>query len=595
MGRLNNFLFVAMLCLLGMSTTVMGAVIFSDDFEDGIIGSQDWMVIGNTWNEHDGVLETTSANPELLSCVLTNRTSFSNFTATFNLKIITTGFDHDIRHLWFRATADDVNGLTDGYSVQFRLHSSGERQLQLYRGIYGQGPVRIAEVRPYPFVTDSWYSVKVQAAYDNIRVKVWLSTEAEPNEWDIDVVDSTYSSGRIGFGNYMQSIAQFDNLTIANLRPQLFGGTIVTWGRDNYGQGANPPSGYDFKEIDAGGFWNLALKCDGSLVAWGDNNRNQCTNLPDGNDYIAIATPGAAGLAIKSDNSLVVWGSNDSGQLVPPDTNDIKDITGGGNHCLALKLDSTLFAWGKDDEDDRCNPPDGNDYIAIAAGACHNVAIKSDGTLVAWGANDYNQCDVPEGNDFCKIACGSGSYHTVALRTDGTLEAWGRNDSNQCNVPLGDDFVDIGCGAYHSFAIKENGTTEAWGNNDWGQRDVPSIPAGFKFIKIDGGSCHSIGLIGKDPTEVIIDFIIDSVEDGTLKPVKPGKPGEGQLNALISMLWTAHDLIDAELIEEACRQLSAALAKTDGLGPPAPDFVTGPAAEELAEMIQELMAELGCE
>ena len=63
------------------------------------------------------------------------------------------------------------------------------------------------------------------------------------------------------------------------------------------------------------------------------------------------------------------------------------------------------------------------------------------------------------------------------------------------------------------------------------------------------------------------------------------------------MIWTASDLIDADLPHEACEQLSAALAKTDGLAPPAsaPDFVTGEAAHELADMIEELMQDLGCE
>ena len=63
------------------------------------------------------------------------------------------------------------------------------------------------------------------------------------------------------------------------------------------------------------------------------------------------------------------------------------------------------------------------------------------------------------------------------------------------------------------------------------------------------------------------------------------------------MVEAAGNLIDAELILDACWQLQDALAKTDGLEPPesAPDFVAGVAAEELASKIQELMTSLGCE
>jgi hypothetical protein len=99
-----------------------------------------------------------------------------------------------------------------------------------------------------------------------------------------------------------------------------------------------------------------------------------------------------------------------------------------------------------------------------------------------------------------------------------------------------------------------------------------------------------------DLIEEILDFIEDSVDKGALVPVKPGKPGQGQLGALINMVEAAGNLIDAELFLDACWQLQDALAKTDGLKPPesAPDFVAGEAAEELASKIQKLMTSLGC-
>jgi hypothetical protein len=100
-----------------------------------------------------------------------------------------------------------------------------------------------------------------------------------------------------------------------------------------------------------------------------------------------------------------------------------------------------------------------------------------------------------------------------------------------------------------------------------------------------------------DPIEQIVDFIEDSIANGRLITIKEGKAGEGQLNALIGMILTAGDLIKAEDVLSACEQLSAAMAKTDGLYPSesAPDFVAGPAASELADMIFALMQDLGCQ
>jgi hypothetical protein len=96
-----------------------------------------------------------------------------------------------------------------------------------------------------------------------------------------------------------------------------------------------------------------------------------------------------------------------------------------------------------------------------------------------------------------------------------------------------------------------------------------------------------------DPIGEILDFIDKSVADGNLAPVKPGPAGEGQLGALINMVKTAGELIKAEDMAGACGQLNAALRKTDGQATP-PDFVTGPASTELAQMIQDLMTSLGC-
>ena len=68
------------------------------------------------------------------------------------------------------------------------------------------------------------------------------------------------------------------------------------------------------------------------------------------------------------------------------------------------------------------------------------------------------------------------------------------------------------------------------------------------------------------------------------------------MNALKNMIETAGDLIDDGDIAEACVQLRDAYRKTDGLTPPEspPDFVTGDSADDLAQMILDLMASLGC-
>jgi len=94
---------------------------------------------------------------------------------------------------------------------------------------------------------------------------------------------------------------------------------------------------------------------------------------------------------------------------------------------------------------------------------------------------------------------------------------------------------------------------------------------------------------GCEPTvEDVLDFMHTSVEAGTLVGDGPGKSAEKRLNALINMVEEAERLIDEELIEEAYKQLRNAYRRTDGERRP-PDFVAGPAAPELAQLIQFLM------
>lgn len=108
------------------------------------------------------------------------------------------------------------------------------------------------------------------------------------------------------------------------------------------------------------------------------------------------------------------------------------------------------------------------------------------------------------------------------------------------------------------------------------------------------------GVVVEVPPNEQIANILDSIDgwvaNGTLAGDGPGNSAEKRLNALKNMIETAGDLIDDGDIAGACVQLEDAYRKTDGLTPPEspPDFVTGDSADDLAGMILDLMASLGC-
>jgi beta propeller repeat protein len=91
----------------------------------------------------------------------------------------------------------------------------------------------------------------------------------------------------------------------------------------------------------------------------------------------------------------------------------------------------------------------------------------------------------------------------------------------------------------------------------------------------------------------ILQFFDESVDAGTLVGNGPGHSGPGRLKALRNMLRAVADMIKAGNVAGACQQLQDAYKRTDG-NPRPPDFVTGPAALELAAKILDLRASVGC-
>ena len=115
--------------------------------------------------------------------------------------------------------------------------------------------------------------------------------------------------------------------------------------------------------------------------------------------------------------------------------------------------------------------------------------------------------------------------------------------------------------------------------------------AGQDSVNLEGVGVEASG----EPVTIakILDFFDASVADGKLFGCGPGKSADGRLKALRNMIEAAGDLIAAGDYEVACQQLQDAYDRCDGEFPP-PDFVEGDAADDLATMILELMADLVC-
>jgi hypothetical protein len=178
----------------------------------------------------------------------------------------------------------------------------------------------------------------------------------------------------------------------------------------------------------------------------------------------------------------------------------------------------------------------------------------------------------------------SGATHEITWSSEGDIE----NVKIDYSINNGADWKEI------------EASTENDGSYSW---EVPCETSNECLVRIsdaDNGAsdvCDAVfSIFCKLPPDIdaILNFFDESVADGTLGGHGPGNSANHRLNALRNMLERAGDLIYVNDIEGACTQLKSALGKCDSASRP-PDFVTGESAEDLNDMIEELMEELGCE
>ena len=286
----------------------------------------------------------------------------------------------------------------------------------------------------------------------------------------------------------------------------------------------------DWKVVDAGSEYGMAIKDNGTLWGWGANfsgmlgdgtgeTRKSPVQIGADANWSKISAGVLNTLALKSDGTLWAWGRNNEGQLgdgtntiraVPTqigiDT-DWTEITTGERHCLAIKTDGTLWAWGSNgngqlgladnlfsDKNIPTQVGTATNWKVISAGRNFTLAIKNDGTLWSWGQNDFGQLgngfsfgssDVPNqiGADTDWASIATGDIHSMALKTNGTRWAWGSNgnDSNSSGSAgaLGD-----------TTKTDKNIPTKIGTDNDWKK---PQAGDYFSFCMKNDGTLWSNG------------------------------------------------------------------------------------------------------
>ncbi len=394
-------------------------------------------------------------------------------------------------------TSSDFSTSASGYRV-----ANGITTVQASDGLF-QDRVQITW-DAFPGATS--YNIYRSSINDNESAST-LAINVATNQYD-DLLDpddwgpSFYYWVRPNIGIQIGSLSNAE----AGYIPAQRNAKILAWGYNGSDQTNIPDLNLlDIVEIAAGANHSLALGSNGTVVGWGRNDFGQST--PPGGlvDVIDIAVGFDHSLALKRDGTVVAWGRNTFGKAtVPANLNNVIDVEGGAEHSLALLANGSVVAWGGNDLGQIDIPDMLDQVVQISVGGYHNLARQADGSLTAWGDNSLGQLDIPN-NITQVIDIAAGWNHCLVILPDGTVAGWGDNSRGQLDFPadileppqakglvvrdpVTARIVDISGGLFHSLALSEKGELSAWGEDQNSQTKSPQnlgtvsqIDAGDEF------------------------------------------------------------------------------------------------------------------
>ena len=260
----------------------------------------------------------------------------------------------------------------------------------------------------------------------------------------------------------------------------LDNGSVMCWGRDNYGQIGDGTSGGQRVSpthtvglprpavaVEVGMDFSCALLDNGSVMCWGRGSGGRLGNggtsnsaqpvytdpMPGGRKAVAIDISHYHTCAVLDDGNVACWGSGGGGRL------GTGSNSGESSPTLANYFSST------------------NQAVDVALGRYTGCALMANGNVTCWGEGYL----------------GDGNGETTKMSPG---LAW-------VNLPTGRTAVSVEMGRKHACMQLDNGVVKCWGDDQYGQmangngendRNNPTtvnFASGIEAVSIHAGHWHN--------------------------------------------------------------------------------------------------------
>jgi len=442
------------------------------------------------------------------------------------------------------ADYENIKSSNDNRWITELATADGDFDTQIYKFNLSENTSQISSLN----ITWEGYGETESGYYTDISIWNWTSGswyELDNKDFTSladNTLNRTISSGISDFVNsttnqvvIMVTSKKFTPITFSSVSAggahtcgRLVNGSLMCWGRNNYGQLGNGTGGsgqeahnpiyVNSSEIFTSVSGVLSHTCgrlvNGSLMCWGlgtsgqlgngdNSNQNNPVNVNSSENFTSVSAGQYHTCGVLVNGSAMCWGRNYNGQL------------GNGTGGIGNESHNPIYVNSNEN------------FTSVSAGGAHTCGRLVNGDVMCWGYNRFGQLGIGSSDEnphpnplyvnsnenFTSVD--TGGSHTCGRLINGSLMCWGlgsggrlgNGDTSQQNSPVNvnssENFTSVSAGQEHTCGRLVNGSLMCWGWNLYGQLGDGTAPtdqhnpvyvnSSENFTSVSTGGIHACG------------------------------------------------------------------------------------------------------